>query len=306
VPDKERILDPTILARVSNLTMRARNLADGILSGMHKSMHMGVSVEFASHKEYSPGDEIRHLDWKVFGKSDKYYIKRYEDETNRWTLLILDTSGSMDYGSEEANKFDTAATIAATLAYIMLSQGDAVGLLTFSEKEQHFIPPRSAGLHLQTLVTAIAGITPEGHTDIAGSLGRLAERQKGRGMLVLISDLFDDPEAVRSMLRLHQTRKQELAVLHVMHNDEIEFPFHDLTLFKGMERSLEQLAEPDVIAKEYRRLIAEFIDDYSRTLVRQGIDYQLFDTSRPLAESLFEFLSRRTGNGRRASGARNI
>ncbi|MEW6357622.1 MAG: DUF58 domain-containing protein [Planctomycetota bacterium] len=286
-------LDPVVLARISNLTLRARYVVEGVLSGLHRSPHRGSSVEFVEHKEYSPGDELKHVDWKVLGRSDKYYVKQFEDETNLKAHLLLDASGSMGYTSGPVTKLEYGRTLAASLAYLMLNQRDGVGLVTFSTRALRYIPPRSKSSHLQALVEALDAVRPEGETSLSAVLSDLAEKMKRRGLLIVISDLFDSPEAVLGALRQFRHRRHEVIVFHVLDPAEVEFPFHGLTLFRSMEDSRRVAADPDRIRESYRDEVRKFIQMIRQECLSHQIDYNLVSTAQPLDQALAEYLAAR-------------
>jgi len=286
-------LDPVVLARISNLTLRARYVVEGVLTGLHRSPHRGSSVEFVEHKEYSPGDELKHVDWKVLGRSDKYYVKQFEDETNLKAHLLLDTSGSMGYASGEVSKLEYARTLAASLAYLMLNQRDGVGLVTFSNSALRYIPPRSKSSHLQALIEVLNKARTEGETSLSTVLSELAEKMKRRGLLIVISDLFDSPGAVLGSLKQFRHRKHEVIVFHVLDPAEVEFPFDGLTLFQSMEDSRRVVSDPSRIRESYRDEVQDFIRTYRRECLSHQIDYNLVSTAQPLDQVLAEYLAAR-------------
>ena len=289
----KQILDPIVLARISNLTLRARCVVEGVLSGLHRSPHRGASVEFVEHKEYSPGDELKHVDWKVLGRSDKYYVKQFEDETNLKCHMLLDTSGSMGYASGEVSKLEYAKILAASLAYLMLHQRDAVGILTFSDRAIRHVPPRSKSSHLQAVIELLEEAKPEGQTSLSAVLTELAEKMKRRSLLIVISDLFDSPERVLASLKHFRHRKHEVIVFHILDPAEIEFPFDGLTLFRSMEDSRRVLSDPRQIRKSYQAEIKEFIQTFRQECLSDQIDYNLTSTAQPLDQALAQYLAAR-------------
>ncbi len=288
-----RLLDPDLLAKIGNLSVRARAVVDGVLTGLHKSPHHGSSIEFAEHKEYAPGDEVRHIDWKAYGRLDRYYVKKFEDETNLRCALLLDASTSMAYGDGEEQKLAHARTLAAAFAYLLLRQQDAPGLSVFRERIDLFVPPRAKTSHFNELAEALVRSEAEGGTDLAAAVEQTAERLQGRNLVVVFSDFFDtQPEVLRLLARL-KTRKNDVVLFHVLHGDELDFPFEHLSQFEDMESDTKVLADPVAIAAEYRRVFGAFVDDLRTRCLSGGIDYVLARSDRPPAEALLAFLLRR-------------
>lgn len=286
--------DPLALARLSTMSLRARHVVEGLLSGLHKSPYRGYSVEFAEHREYVPGDEIRRIDWKAYGKFDRYFVKEYEEETNLRAYLLLDASASMDYGSQGITKFDYGCYLAASLAYLMLRQGDYVGLVTFGTAVQRYIPPRSGVKHLQALTGHLEAIRPHGETHLDQVLQDIGGKITRRGMIIVISDLLDTTERVIRTLKYFRHRRNEVMVFHVLDRNELEFPFDRLTVFEDIEDdTLRILSEPKNIRDAYLRQMQAFIDEYRRTCRGELIDYNLFPTTTPLDVALSRYLARR-------------
>ncbi|MEE9584251.1 MAG: DUF58 domain-containing protein, partial [Candidatus Brocadiales bacterium] len=243
--------DPAILSKISNLSLRARTVVEGTFSGIHKRPNKGSSIEFLEHKEYSPGDEVKHIDWKVLGRSDKYHLKQFEDETNLKAYILLDTSGSMGYGSGAMTKLEYSTTLAACLAYLLLMQSDATGLVIFGEDIINYVPPRTKSSHLQVLLQALDGLKAQGRSNIAGVLNELAEKASRRSLVILISDLFEDANELIKKLRQLRKRRNEVILFQVLDSHELDFPFDELTLFESMEDSGQVLAEPRAIKDSY-------------------------------------------------------
>jgi len=265
-----------------------------MLSGLHKSPYRGYSVEFAEHREYVPGDEIRRIDWKAYGKFDRYFVKEYEEETNLRATIFLDASASMAYSSQGLSKFEYGCYLAASLAYLMLRQGDSVGLVTFGADVQRYIPPRSGLAHMQALMHQLESTAPGGETHLDRSLREIAGKITKRGMILVISDLFDDPEAVLRTLKFFRHRRNEVMVFHLLDHDELEFPFERLTVFEDIEEPTARvLAEPKVIREAYLQQLQTFIDDYRQACRRDLIDYNCFPTTTPLDIALTRYLARR-------------
>ena len=287
-----KYLDPAALSKIGGLELVARLVVEGFISGLHKSPYQGYSVEFAEHRQYSPGDEIKHIDWKVYAKSDRFYVKRFEEETNLRAYILLDCSGSMGYG-DGISKLDYACYLAASLAYLMLRQRDSVGLVAFDEGIRRYIPPRGEPSHLHVITTALEEAEPGGETSVAGAIHQLATRLKRRGLIILISDLLDEPEEVIKGLKLLRHRKHEVIVMHVLHPHELELPFEGMTIFRDPETGRTLKADPSAIRGEYRRRVEEFIRAYKTGCGANYIDYVLMNTSTPFDHALSAYLSRR-------------
>jgi uncharacterized protein (DUF58 family) len=295
-------LDPVSLARLKNLELRARSVVEGALSGMHRSPHHGSSVEFAEHKEYSAGDEIKHIDWKAYGKFDKYYVKRFEEETELRAYLLLDCSASMGYAGGGVSKLEYARMLAASLAYLLLKQQDQVGMVAFGERLRGYLPPRSRSGHLNDLLTALEGVEAQGRTDLPRALAYLSEVVQRRALIVLFSDLLGTNDEVRHLLRGLRARKHDVVVFHLLDKDELTLPFEGTTIFESMEDEQKLLADPGDVRKAYLAELGKFVDGY-RTALREGdVEYHLVDTSLPPADVLVRFLTGayRTRRGKRA------
>lgn len=291
---RQSYFDPLILAKISTMSLRARYVVEGMLSGMHESPYRGYSVEFAEHREYAPGDEIRRIDWKAYGKFDRYFIKEYEEETNLRAYIFLDASASMAYGSQGLSKFDYGCYLAASMAYLMLRQGDYVGLVTFGAQVQRYIPPRSGLQHMQALMSHLEATQPQGETQLDQSLREIAGKITKRGIIMVISDLFDTPEMVLRALKYFRHRRNEVMVFHLLDHNELEFPFERLTMFEDIEDPTTRvLAAPRTIREAYLEKIQEFIDEYRRSCRRELIDYNCFPTTTPLDVALARYLARR-------------
>jgi uncharacterized protein (DUF58 family) len=288
-----KTFDPATLSKISNLSLRARYVVEGTLAGLHKSPHKGASIEFLEHKEYSPGDEIKHIDWKVLGRSDKYYLKQFEDETNLRAYLLLDTSGSMGYGSGAMTKLEYATTLSACLCYLLLMQSDAVGLLLFGEGIQQYVPPRAKSNHLQVLLGAIRELKAQGKSHLAQVLGDFAERDPRRSLIILLSDLFDDVKEVARHLRQLRQRNNEVILFQILDGYELEFPFGELTLFQSMEDTTQILAEPKAIRDAYQAELARFLEEIRQTCLENQIDHWLINTSTPIDRALLRYLTSR-------------
>lgn len=298
--DGKSYLDPKTLDRIKRLDMRARLVVEGFITGQHRSPYNGFAVEFATHREYTPGDDIRHIDWKVWSKTDRLYIKEYEEETNLKCTLIVDASKSMHYGPDRS-KFDYASTCAASLAYLLQQQQDAIGLVTFNTKITKTLPASSHPNHLKLLIHELENTTPDNKTDVADVFPLLAQQTRSRGLVALFSDLFVDLPTLSEALRQFRLRKNEVIVFHVLHQDELTFPFDDNTLFRGMEEDVQLHAEPRALRKTYLENMQRFLEESRRICALAGIDHVLVDTSTPIDATLASYLTFRQKTRRRTS-----
>lgn len=269
-------------------------VVEGYVSGLHKSPYHGFSVEFAEHREYVAGDDIRHVDWKVWSKTDKYYLKQYEQETNLLTYLLLDTSESMSYASPgNVSKLQYAQYVAAALAYMVLQQQDSVGLATFDDKVQRYLRPSGQPSHLKELFH-LMDVSPAGQKSDLGTIFHdLAERFKKRGVVVVLSDLFDDPAKIISGLRHFRHRRHEVIVFHILDPAEIDFPFRSTTLFKGLEGLPEILTEPHALRKAYQDELGAFLAELKKGCQMVDIDYVPLRTDSDLDGALSSYLASR-------------
>ncbi len=287
------LLNAQTLSKLAGVKLRARAVVDGVLSGLHKSPHQGQSVEFAEHKEYAPGDEIRHLDWKAFGKFDKYYIKRFEHETNLHSVLVLDGSASMGYQSGALSKLDVAKILAGALAYLLVRQQDAAGLAVVTGEGFQDLPPRAAAGHLRVVLDELEGVAAHGTTDLFRAADHLAEKISRRSLVAVFSDLFDDrPDALKRILHL-RARKNDLAVFHVIDPAELSFPFDDPTLFLSMEDERRLEVNPREIKQSYLEEFGAFLKSVRTTCAEADVDYELVRTDESLDAVLLRFLARR-------------
>jgi uncharacterized protein (DUF58 family) len=303
--DPRRFLHPATIAKISKLDLRARQVVEGFISGMHKSPVFGHSIEFVQHREYTVGDDIRHLDWKVWSKTDRFYIKQYEAETNLRCNLVLDVSESMHYGRGPLNKYEYACTAAASLAYLLLRQQDAVGTITFDEAVRHIVPPRSQMTHMDAVCNAMHVSTPREKTDILAIMRRVTESIPSRGMIVLISDFLVDREPLIKGLEMLCQRKHDILVFHVLDDDEMNFPFSGTTRFEGMEQLPNLLCDPRALRDGYLEALEEYLVEVRRGCTRLGLDYQLVRTGDYLDAVLSKFLNHRMDVRANASRARN-
>jgi uncharacterized protein (DUF58 family) len=288
-----RFLDPAVVARLGTLELKARTIVEGFLSGLHRSPFKGFSVEFAEYRQYIPGDDLNTIDWKVFARSDRHYVKKFEEETNLDCHLVLDVSGSMSYGSGAMTKHEYGCCLAASLAYLMSRQRDRVGLAAFSSRIVDMLPASARPGHLRALLLALERLEPGDETDVATPLHRLAESLSKRGMVVLISDLLDEPERVVRGLRHFHFNGTDVIVFHVLDPFEMTFPFERSTRFEDLETSDHVVAVPAIVRESYLKAINELIDTYKRELGSSGIDYHLLTTDEPLELALLSYLSTR-------------
>lgn len=291
--DAANFLDPSVLAGIDNLELRARVAVEGFLSGLHRSPHRGFSVEFNDYRQYQRGDDLRHVDWKLYARSEKFYIKQYEDETNTRCMLALDTSASMAYGSKALSKLDYAISVVSALAYFIMRQRDAVGLLTYDDKLRDFLPPRARQPHLMQLLRALSQVQPGQQTDAAKPLGDLAATLTKKSLVLLISDLLQGEEATLATLRNLRAMGHDVIVLHVMDDSELNFNFDESSEFIDSETGEAFLTTPASVREAYLDNVNRFLDDCKRQCQRAGVDYCLLNTSEPIDAALAAFLSKR-------------
>ena len=286
-------LDAATLAKLAGVKLRARAVMEGVLSGLHKSPHQGQSVEFSEHKEYAPGDELRHLDWKAFGKFDRYYVKRYEHETNLKATLVVDASGSMGYRSGPLSKLEVATTLAGTLAYLLVRQQDAVGLSVVTRGHAADVPPRAAAGNLKALLDSLDTLQPGGGTDLFAAAEHLAERVRRGQLVVVFSDLFDDRDEALSRILALRVRRNDLAIFQVLDPAELDFPFDDPTLFLSLEDERRIEVNAREIRESYLEEFRAFLEGTRAACTEADVDYTLVRTDEPLDAVLLRFLGRR-------------
>lgn len=291
----QKYLDPRMLSRLQGLELRARSIVEGYVAGMHRSPYHGFSVEFAEHREYVPGDDLRYVDWKVFAKTDKVYLKQFEEETNLVCYLLLDTSESMRYKSDSAalSKLEYAQCIAASLAYITLHQQDSVGLVTFDQEIRTLLRPSSNPSHLKQMLRVMDESRPERKTATGPIFHDLAERLKKRGVVVILSDLFDDVPQMLAGLKHFRHRRHEVVVFHVLDPAEVDFPFQQATLFKGLEQLPDVLSEPRALRKAYLAEFAAFQRQVQQGCRAQRADYVPMRTDQTMDVALSAYLASR-------------
>ena len=286
-------LDPTTLARLGSLELKAKTIVEGFLSGLHRSPFKGFSVEFAEYRQYMPGDDLATLDWKVYAKTDRHFVKKFEEETNLECHILLDISRSMGYGSGSVTKLQYASFLAAALAYLMNRQRDAVGLIAFDDKIVEMLPARARPGHLTALLVTLDRLELGQQTNVAKPLRDLAEALRKRGLVVLISDLLDEPGRVIDGLKHFRYRGSEVIVFQILDSAEIRFPFERAARFRDVETSDEVLAVPDAVRSQYLEAIQALQERYRRELQLAGIDYTMLDTSVPLESGLMPYLMTR-------------
>jgi uncharacterized protein (DUF58 family) len=290
---ERQFLDPAVLARLGTLELKARTIVEGFLSGLHRSPFKGFSVEFAEYRQYLPGDDLATIDWKVYARSDRHYVKKFEEETNLDCHLMLDVSASMGYGSGAMTKFEYGQCLAAALGYLMNRQRDAVGLTAFDSKIVTMLPASARPGHLRGLLVTLDRLQLGLDTDVGRPLHQLADSLTKRGMVVLISDLLDEPERVVRGLKHFQFRGTDVVVFHLLDPHELDFPFERPTKFEDLESRDEVTAVPSLVRGHYLRAMGTLVDRYRRDLGAAGIDYHLLRTSEPLEMALLAYLSTR-------------
>ncbi len=318
--DYRKYLKPSVISKLSNIELKARLVVEGFIAGMHKSPYHGFSVEFAEHRQYMPGDDIKYLDWKVLGRTDRYYIKQYEEETNLKSYLIVDASKSMSFKSAgsglgavsslrklfnkkdgraeggktgEITKLEYATYLAASLSVLMFFQKDAAGLVVYDEDIKTLIPPKATSQNLKLILTHLAGIESSGKTNTAAALNSVAERIKRRGLVMIFSDLFDDQDAVINSLKHFRYNKNEVIVFQVLDPMEMSFALDSPTVFKDLETNREMLSQPLSVVNSYKEAVQEFLDKYKSACRSNNIDYVLLSTDSPFDISLMEYLNKR-------------
>lgn len=295
MPASKRFLHPEAVQRIARMDLRAKHIVEGFLSGEHRSPYFGQSIEFLQHREYAPGDDLRRIDWKVWAKQDRLYVKQYEEETNLRATLVVDVSAGMRYGSGPLNKYEYGATIAVSLAYLLLKQQDAVGCISFDEKVRRTAPIRSRMNHLQSIIQTLETSEPRDKTDLAKVLADTAEETPRRGLIVLISDLLVERSGLVKGLRLLRQRGHDVMVFHVMDDDELDFNFNGPTRFEGLELPDQLNCNPRALRAGYLEALGEYLEEVRRACALNVCDYALIRTSQPLDAALAAYLSHRLG-----------
>jgi uncharacterized protein (DUF58 family) len=286
---------PEALARISRLEVRARHVVEGFLTGMHRSPYFGQSIEFVQHREYAPGDDTRRIDWKVWSKTDKYYLKLFEEETNLRTTLLVDLSESMQFGTGPLSKYEYGCTVAAALSYLLLKQQDAVGLVSFDESVRTVVPARSRQSHLHALLSALNAEKPAKKTDMFGILRQVAEEKTQRGLVVIISDLFANRESLFRGLKLLRHRGHDVMILQILDDEELDFTYAGTTKFLGMEETGELVCDPRALRASYIQAVERFLDQLRSHCAKNVIDFQTIRTSEHLDAALAHYLNHRIG-----------
>lgn len=296
--DYREYLRPDVISKLSSLELRARLVVEGFITGLHKSPYHGFSVEFAQHRQYMPGDEIRRIDWKVYGRTNRYYIKQYEEETNLKAWVIIDQSASMGFHSgNRLSKFEYAISLAAALSLLMLRQQDAVGAAVYDTEVRGYLPPRSRPSYVQEILKLFTAASPAEGTGTARSLNILAERVRRRGLVIVLSDFFDDPDEVIGALKHFRHKQNEVLVMQVLDPLERTFNFGVDATFRDMETGEEMVTQPQQIRQAYAEAMTAFTDRLKRECREHGIDYVLLDTSVPFDVALMEYLNKRRRMG---------
>jgi len=289
-----KYLDPVALSKLGGLELVARLVVEGAVTGLHKSPYQGFSIEFAEHRQYMPGDEIRNIDWKVYAKSDRYYVKKYEEETNLRAYILLDASKSMDFKSNGLSKLEYGCYLTASLSYLMLKQRDSVGLVTFDTQMREYVPPRGTPTHLHAITNVLEETEAGNETAISKVFHELAQRIVRRGLVIIISDLLDEPNEVLTSLKHLRHRKHEVIVFHLLDKAELEFSFDGPIVFRDLETQSTLSTQASALRDEYMNQIKKFISAYEDGCGSSAIDYVQIDTSVPFHSVLFSYLSHRS------------
>ncbi|MDG2013441.1 MAG: DUF58 domain-containing protein [Pirellulaceae bacterium] len=295
MPDSKRFLHPEAIRRIARMEVRARHIVEGFLTGSHRSPYFGQSVEFLQHRQYVVGDDLRHVDWQVWARQDRLYVKQFEEDTNLRCHLLIDISGSMLYGSGPLNKYEYGCTAAASLAYLILKQQDAVGGITFDSQVRERIPVSSRRNHIMSIVKAMDAETPENKSDIAAICQKVAQTFPRRGMMILVSDLLTDTDQLLSGLRLLRQRGHDVLVFHIMDDDELDFEFDGPTRFEDLETDAVLSCNPRGLREGYMQALDSFLEKVRHGCAKNMIDYALIRTSDPLDAVLAHYLSNRLG-----------
>lgn len=296
--DSKIFLHPEAIKRIARLDLRARYVVEGFLSGMHRSPYYGQSIEFRQHREYTYGDDLRYVDWKVWAKQDRYYVKQFEEDTNLRCTLLCDVSGSMRYGNGAMNKYEYGCSIAASLAYLLLRQQDAVGCVAFDDSVRMTVPQRTKRNHLDSIIQAMEISTPRNKTDIYQVLRNVAENYPKRGLMVIVSDLLVGREGLFKGLSLMRSRGHDIMVFHILDDDELDFTFNGPTRFEGLETADQLRCNPRALREGYLAALNEYLEQVRFGCSRQQTDYIQLRTSQPLDAALAAFLSNRLGRQR--------
>ena len=293
-PDYKKFLDPAIVSKLSSLELKARFIVEGFMLGLHRSPYHGFSVEFSQHRPYIQGDNPKDIDWKVYAKSDKFFVKQYEEETNLKCHILLDISKSMSFASEgNLTKLEYASMLVAALSYLMLNQKDATGLVLYSDKIHQYLPPKATNIYLSEILKKLAVITPTGNTQTAACLNSIAESINKKGLIIIISDLLDDITKVLSSLKHFRFKKNEVVVFQILDPKERNFAFGRDAIFKDLETDEEMTTQPHLLQKSYQDAFNNFLKSIKNDSLNYGIDYNLLDTSIPFDKALYAYLQKR-------------
>lgn len=290
----KNLLDPSIISKINSLELRARLVVEGFMVGLHKSPYHGFSVEFIQHRPYMQGDSLRDVDWKVYGKTEKFYIKQYEEETNLRSYILLDVSKSMQFSSgNNTSKLEYASTLAAALSYLMMKQQDAFGLTLYSDRIVQYLPPKATKSYLRQILKSLVSVKASDTTNTAACLNSVAEKIKRRGLVIIISDLFDDIESVISALKHFSYQKNEIIVFQILDPIERNFAFGRDAIFKDMESEEELTTQPYQIQKAYKLAMEEFIGKIKNECLNSKIDFNIIETSTPFDKALMSYIQKR-------------
>jgi len=293
--DFRKYLDPFVISKLKTLELRARMVVEGFMVGLHRSPYHGFSVEFSQHRPYMQGDSLKNIDWKVYAKSEKFFIKQFEEETNLVSHIFVDSSKSMNYKhSGKITKLDYAATLAAALSYLMINQQDSVGLAVYSDKIINYLPPKSNRVYLKTLLTSLSQIKAGGTTGTAKSLNEVSDKLKKRGLTIIISDFFDDPDSIISALKQIHFRKNELIIFQILDPIERTFGFDRDSIFVDMETGEQMTTQPHHIQHAYKEAMNEYLNKLKSECLNFGIEYNLIETSQPFDKALMSYFSKRS------------
>lgn len=292
--DYRKYLQPNIVAQLENIELKARLVVEGFITGLHRSPYHGFSVEFAEHRQYRPGDELRYIDWKVFGRTNRYYVKEFEEETNLKCMIAVDSSASMKFASKgNISKFEYAIYLAGALSYLMIKQRDATGLALYDTEIKTFLPPKSRQSYVSEILKSLASTEPANQTGTSIALDMLAERIKRRGLVIIISDFFDEPQSVLNALKHFRHRNHEVLAFHVLDPREIDFKFGSGANFKDIETGEEMITQPFHIQKSYAQAMGDYISLLKKECYQHRIDYHLINTSTPFDKALRDYLTKR-------------
>jgi len=293
--DYKKFLDPSVVSKLNSIELKARMVVEGFMVGLHKSPYHGFSVEFSQHRSYQQGDPIKDIDWKVYGRRERFYIKQYEEETNLICNVVVDVSKSMDFKhSSSITKLEYANILAASLIYLMLHQQDSAGLTLFSDKIESFLTPKSSRVYLNTLLKSLANVKPSNQTRTSECLKSVVDKIKRRGLVIIISDFFDDPDSVLSALKKFHYKKNEIIVFQILDPVEKSFAFGRDAIFVDTETKEEMTSQPYQIQKAYQQSMEEFLNKIKNECLRFGIEYNLIDTNTPFDKALFSYFKKRS------------